>query len=141
MAARDSSESEATVPADTDLVVTAVPTIRWDSPTYTAPAGEITVGLVNEDTIRHDLVVLDGDTKVGDLELIVKAKGDVDSGTITLEPAPTASSASCRAMPVWTASSPSADRHHVENDEGRPVRGGLVVPVDGDQPRKISVQM
>jgi plastocyanin len=80
------SEPAATLPATVDLTVKAVPTLRWDKPSYTAPAGEIEVGLVNEDSIRHDLVILDGDSKVGDLELITRARGDVDTGTVTLEP-------------------------------------------------------
>jgi plastocyanin len=79
-------ESTATVPADADLVVTAVPSIRWDADAYTAPAGDITVALVNQDSVRHDLVILDGDTKVGGLELIVRKRDEIDSGTITLEP-------------------------------------------------------
>lgn len=82
----DSDEPAATLPATVDLTVKAVPTLRWDKPSYTAPAGEIEVGLVNEDSIRHDLVILDGDDKVGDLELITRARGDIDSGTITLDP-------------------------------------------------------
>ena len=82
----DSDEPAATLPASVDLTVKAVPSIRWDKPSYTAPAGEIEVGLINEDSIRHDLVILDGDTKVGDLELITVNRGDVDTGTVTLEP-------------------------------------------------------
>jgi plastocyanin len=82
----DSGEPAATLPATVDLTVKAVPSIRWDKPSYTAPAGEIEVGLINEDSIRHDLVILDGDTKVGDLELITVNRGDVDTGTVTLDP-------------------------------------------------------
>lgn len=82
----DSDEPAATLPATVDLTVKAVPTLRWDKPSYTAPAGEIEVGLVNEDSVRHDLVILDGDDKVGDLELITRARGDIDSGSITLDP-------------------------------------------------------
>jgi plastocyanin len=80
-----SDEPAATLPATVDLTVKAVPTLRWDKPSYTAPAGEIEVGLINEDSIRHDLVILDGDTKVGDLELITRARGDVATGTVTLD--------------------------------------------------------
>jgi plastocyanin len=80
-----SDEPAATLPPTVDLTVKAVPTIRWDKPSYTAPAGEIEVGLINEDSIRHDLVILDGDTKVGDLELITRARGDIDTGTVTLD--------------------------------------------------------
>ncbi len=75
-----------TVPADTDLEVHAVSGLRWDQASYTAPAGEINVALVNEDTIRHTLVVIEGETIISGFELEINRKGDVDSGTITLEP-------------------------------------------------------
>lgn len=78
--------ADATVPAGTDLVITAVPSIRWDKDAYTAPAGEISVALVNEDSVRHDLVILQDDEKVGGLELIARSRGDVETGTVTLEP-------------------------------------------------------
>jgi plastocyanin len=81
----DTDEPAATLPATVDLTVKAVPSLRWDKPSYTAPAGEIEVGLINEDSVRHDLVILDGDSKVGDLELITVNRGDVDLGTVTLE--------------------------------------------------------
>lgn len=81
-----SSTPTYTVPADADLVVKAVPTIRWDKPEYTASAGDIDVFLANDDNVKHVLVVLQDDTVVGDLELVVNKKGDVDRGTINLEP-------------------------------------------------------
>ena len=79
-------DSEPAPVVDADLVVTAVPTIRWDAEAYTAPAGEITLALRNEDSVRHTLVVLQGDEVVDDVELAVNRRGDVDTGTITLEP-------------------------------------------------------
>lgn len=78
-------DSEPAPPVDADLVVTAVPTIRWDAQNYTAPAGEITVALRNQDSVRHTLVVLKDKDVVGDLELAVNRRGDTDTGTITLE--------------------------------------------------------
>jgi plastocyanin len=79
--------SSTPVPAvDADLVVTAVPTIRWDADTYTVAAGEVSVAMRNEDTVRHTLVVLADKEVVGDMELAVNRRGDVDTGTITLEP-------------------------------------------------------
>ena len=78
-------DSEPAPTVEADLVVTAVPTIRWDAETYTAAAGEITVALRNEDSVRHTLVVLKDSDVVGDLELAVNRRGDVDNGTITLE--------------------------------------------------------
>jgi len=80
------SAPETTVPAGVDLVVKAVPTIRWDASSYTAPAGEIDVFLANDDNVKHVLVVLQDDKVVGDLELEVGKRGDTAQGTITLEP-------------------------------------------------------
>ncbi len=80
------SAPETTVPAGVDLVVKAVPTIRWDASAYTAPAGEIDVFLANDDSVKHVLVVLQDDKVVGDLELEVGKRGDTAQGTITLEP-------------------------------------------------------
>ena len=75
-----------TIPEGVDLVVKAVPTIRWDASSYTAPAGEIDVFLANDDNVKHVLVVLQDDKVVGDLELEVGKRGDTDQGTISLEP-------------------------------------------------------
>ena len=74
------------VPTDTDLEVHAVSGLRWDKASYTAPSGEINVALVNEDSIRHTLVVIEGETIISGFELEINRKGDVDSGTINLEP-------------------------------------------------------
>jgi plastocyanin len=82
----DGGGSATTVPVEADLTVRAVPSIRWDSSSYTVAAGEVTIAMVNEENVRHTLVVLDGDTQVGGMELEVNRKGDVDTGTITLEP-------------------------------------------------------
>ncbi len=80
-----SSAPEYSIPTDADLVVKAVPTIRWDAGNYTAAAGEIDVFLANDDNVKPVLVVRQGDKVVGDLELVVNKKGDVAQGTITLE--------------------------------------------------------
>ena len=71
---------------DADLVVTAVNGLRWDAQSYTIGAGEVSVAVRNEDSIRHTLVVLADKTVVGDMTLVVNRRGDVDTGTITLEP-------------------------------------------------------
>lgn len=78
-------ESEPAPAVDADLVVTAVPTIRWDAEAYSVAAGEVTVAVRNEDSVRHTLVVLKDKEVVGDMELVVNRRGDVDTGTITLE--------------------------------------------------------
>ncbi len=83
----DDAGSSPEIPADADLVVRAVPTIRWDSPTYTVTGGEAKVVLVNEESIYHDMVILEGDNViVGDVNWEVTAKGDVAVQTLTLEP-------------------------------------------------------
>lgn len=74
------------IPADADLVVKAVPTIRWDKTEYTAPAGDIEVFLANDDNVKHVMVILQDDKVYGDLELVIEKKGDTATGTITLEP-------------------------------------------------------
>ena len=81
-----SSEPSYTIPAEADLVVKAVPTIRWDRDEYTVPAGEVEVFLANDDNVKHILVILEDDKVFGDLELVVDKRGDTDSGTIVLEP-------------------------------------------------------
>ncbi len=80
-----SSAPAYTVPADAGLVVKAVPSIRWDATEYTATAGDIKVFLANDDSVKHVLVIRQGDKVVGDLELAVTKKGTVDEGTINLE--------------------------------------------------------
>ena len=80
-----SSTPDYTIPADADLVVKAIPSIRWDASEYTAAAGDIKVFLANDDSVKHVLVVLQDDKVVGDLELIVNKRGDFDEGTINLE--------------------------------------------------------
>jgi plastocyanin len=80
-----SSTSDYTIPADAGLVVKAVPSIRWDANEYTAAAGDIKVFLANDDSVKHILVIRQGDKVVGDLELTVTKRGTFDEGTINLE--------------------------------------------------------
>ena len=80
-----SSTPDYTIPADAGLVVKAVPSIRWDANEYTAAAGDIKVFLANDDSVKHILVIRQGDKVVGDLELTVTKRGTFDEGTITLE--------------------------------------------------------
>jgi plastocyanin len=74
------------VPADVDLEVRAVPGLRFEQDAYEATAGEISVAYVNDDTIRHTLVVIADGVIDNSFELEVNRKGDVDTGSITLEP-------------------------------------------------------
>ncbi len=80
------SETTITIAPDVDLLVKAVPAIRWDATSYQAPAGELKVAMSNMDSVKHVLVILEGDKVVGDLELVVNKKGDYDDGVITLLP-------------------------------------------------------
>ena len=74
-----------TLPAEVGLTVTAVPSIRWDAADYTATAGDVVIGLVNEDSVRHTLIIAKDGTKIPDFKVVAGKKGAVDSGSITLE--------------------------------------------------------
>lgn len=80
----DSAPTE-TLPAGVGLTVTAVPSIRWDAADYTATAGDVLIGLVNEDSVRHTLIIAKDGTKIPDFKLEAGKKGSVDSGTVALE--------------------------------------------------------
>jgi plastocyanin len=80
----DTTQAKCAVPSDLTLMVMAVPTIRWDASGYRAPAGDIKIVLENTDSVKHVLVVREGDKVVGDLELSVAKKGSCDEGTINL---------------------------------------------------------
>ena len=81
-----SSATPDTVPAGTDLEVRAVSGLRFDKTSYSVAAGESLVAYVNEDSIRHTLVVVKDGVTVSGFELQVNRSGDVDSGSVTLEP-------------------------------------------------------
>lgn len=81
-----SSSSAPTTALVADVVVTAESGLRLDQTSYSASSGAISIGYVNDDTIRHTLVVVKDGTKVAGFELKVNQKGDVDQGTVTLEP-------------------------------------------------------
>ena len=80
-----SSGSTSTTAVVADVVVTAESGIRLDQSAYTATSGEISIAYINEDTIRHTLIVEKDGTKVSGFELDVSRKGDVDQGSVTLE--------------------------------------------------------
>jgi plastocyanin len=78
----DSGSTGTTVPAD--LTVTAIDGIAWDSADYTATAGEVTVAVVNDSSLPHNLHIVDAEgTQLPDV-FDIPTKGDVDSDTITL---------------------------------------------------------
>lgn len=79
------TEPTETVPAGA-LVVTAKSGLRFDAKEYgPVPAGDVTIGYVNEDSMRHTIIVAKEDEKIGTFKLAVVDKGDVDSGTIKLD--------------------------------------------------------
>lgn len=79
------SEPTETLPAGA-LVVTAESGLRFDAKEYgPVPAGDVLLGYQNNDSMRHTLIVAKGDEKVGSFKLVVVDKGDVDSGTVTLD--------------------------------------------------------
>lgn len=80
----DSGPAE-TVPAGA-LEVKAVASLKFDAESYgPVPAGEVTLGYVNEENIRHTLIIAKDDTKVPNFKLVVEDKGSVDVGTVALE--------------------------------------------------------
>ena len=79
-----STATPETLPATVGLEVHAVSGLKFVKSAYEATAGDIQVGYVNEDSIRHTLVVVQDDTKVGTFELQVNKRGDTDTGTINL---------------------------------------------------------
>ena len=83
-ACSSSTATPETLPATVDLEVRAVSGLKFDKTAYEATAGDVEIGYVNDDTIRHTLVIVEGDTKVGTLELQVNKRGDTDTGTINL---------------------------------------------------------
>jgi len=83
-ACSSSTATPETLPNTVDLEVRAVAGLKFDKSAYDATTGDIEIGYVNDDTIRHTLVVTEGDTKVGTLELQVNKRGDTDFGSINL---------------------------------------------------------
>ena len=73
-----------TLPATIGLEVHAVSGLKFDKTSYEVVAGDVTVGYINEDSIRHTLVVVQDGTVVSGFELKVNKNGDIDTGSITL---------------------------------------------------------
>ena len=82
----DSSDSTSTTAVVADVVVYAERGIQLDQSSYTAAPGSVSIAYVNNDTIRHTLIVEKEGTKVSGFELDVSGKGDTDQGTVTLDP-------------------------------------------------------
>ena len=73
-----------TIPSDAGLTVKNVKSIRFDASEYSAAAGDIKVVTVNEDTVRHTLLVVKDGVKVPNFKLVVAEEGAVDVGVINL---------------------------------------------------------
>jgi plastocyanin len=74
-----------TLPAGA-MVVKAISGLRFDAAEYgPVKAGEVLIGYSNEDSIRHTLILAKDNMKVPNYKLVVAKKGDVDSGTVTLD--------------------------------------------------------
>ncbi|MDP5109680.1 MAG: hypothetical protein NWP73_07950 [Ilumatobacteraceae bacterium] len=79
-----SSAPAETIPSDAGLVVKNVKSIRFDASEYSATAGDIKVASVNEDTVRHTLLIAQDGVKVPNFKLVVAEKGALDVGNINL---------------------------------------------------------
>ena len=79
------SSSDSTVPADTDVVVTAIEGIKWDAADYTATAGEVSFAVKNSSSLPHNLHVLDASNADLGMKLDIPTRGDIATGSLTLQ--------------------------------------------------------
>jgi plastocyanin len=79
-----SSAPTETIPADAGLVVRNVKSIRFDKSEYSAAAGDVKVVTVNEDTVRHTLLVVKDGVTIPNFKLVVPQEGAIDVGVINL---------------------------------------------------------
>ena len=79
------SSSDSTLPADTDVVVTAVEGLKWDASAYTAPAGQVSFAVTNKSSQPHNLHVLDASNTDLGMVLDIPSRGDTDTGSLTLQ--------------------------------------------------------
>lgn len=82
----DASSSDATVPADADLVVTAIDGLKWDQSDYAAASGTIEVALINASSQPHNLHFIAEDGSESPTVLEIPSKGDIDVDNVTLAP-------------------------------------------------------
>lgn len=78
----DGGSDTTEAPDDGTLRVAAKDALSFSPDELTAPAGAVTIELVNEGSLPHSLVIED---REGDLKLTVGGRGATDDGTITLE--------------------------------------------------------
>ncbi|MFM1790989.1 MAG: Copper binding protein plastocyanin/azurin family [Actinomycetota bacterium] len=81
-----SSAPAETLPAQVDLQVNAVASLKFDKADYgTVKAGDLVIGYSNQDSVRHTLIIAKDDVKVPNFKLVIEEKGSNDSGTVNLE--------------------------------------------------------
>ena len=73
-----------TIPGDAGVVVKNVKSIRFDKSEYSAAAGNVKVVTVNEDTVRHTLLIIKDGVKLPNFKLVVAQEGAIDVGEINL---------------------------------------------------------
>ena len=81
-----SSSSDDTVPANADLVVTAIDGLAWAESNYTATAGAVVVAATNESSQPHNLHFVDSTGTQLPKGLDTPGRGDIAVDTITLDP-------------------------------------------------------
>jgi plastocyanin len=79
-----SSAPAETIPSDAGLIVKNVKSIRFDKSEYSAAAGNVKVVTVNEDTVRHTLLIIKDGVKLPNFKLVVAQEGAIDVGEINL---------------------------------------------------------
>ncbi len=79
-----SSSSDATVPADADVVVRAVDGLKWDQDTYAATAGDVLIATINDSGQPHNLHISDATNTELPVALDIPSRGSVATGTYTL---------------------------------------------------------
>jgi plastocyanin len=81
------SESEAstgtTVPAD--VTVIAVEGIAWDAKDYTAAAGDVTIAVINESSLPHNLHIVDPSGTRLPTVWDIPSRDDAVTDTVTLD--------------------------------------------------------
>lgn len=79
--------SGGTIPA-TATRIKAEDGITWDAKTYTATVvdGKVTISLTDNSSLPHNLHLLDADNVDVGIALNVEGKGDVHTGSVTLQP-------------------------------------------------------
>jgi plastocyanin len=79
-----SSSSGDTIPADADVVVKAIEGIKWDQPSYSAEAGEVTIAAENVSSLPHNLYIVAPDGTQLPNVIDLPNRGRVGTMTVTL---------------------------------------------------------